>query len=405
MPALRRRHHRRPRRDRAGLAHLRRPVGDDERLDDRRQRRRLADHRRLLDDLRPAGAGRRRSCCASAPCSTPSLRDRHARHEHRHRHWNNPPQTASASVSIDVGGIAGVGVLNGTAWHDADFDDVLDANERVLEGWTVELYRNGRARALGDRRMRPASIASAASRRTTRPAIAYELRFRAPGAGANTAKLGRADSAFTNDLQRITDIVVQPGSNLQNLNLPIEPNGVVYNSMSRTPIAGRDPDACSRRAAALRCRRAASTIRRSRARSRSRRLLQVRPQLHRPGLPERRRLPDRRDAAGVRLRRRLLADHSADVGRLDRAVLRAVVPGQRRRRDSRRRLSTAKCSLPSSRRRRGSGAQRRHDLPRAPDARRQPGAGLEPDLQQPHSARSGARRRARDHARRRRCST
>jgi len=66
----------------------------------------------------------------------------------------------------------------------------------------------------------------------------YELRFTAPGAGPNTAKLGKADSAFTNNLQQITDIVVPSGSNLQNLNLPIGPNGVVYNSMTRAPIAG-----------------------------------------------------------------------------------------------------------------------------------------------------------------------
>jgi len=66
----------------------------------------------------------------------------------------------------------------------------------------------------------------------------YELRFTSPGAGPNTAKLGKADSAFTNGLQRITDIAVPSGSNLQNLNLLIGPNGVVYNSMTRAPIVG-----------------------------------------------------------------------------------------------------------------------------------------------------------------------
>jgi uncharacterized repeat protein (TIGR01451 family) len=50
--------------------------------------------------------------------------------------------------------------------------------------------------------------------------------------------LGRARSDFTNDLQRISDIVVMSGSNLQNLDLPINPNGVVYDSMSRAPVAG-----------------------------------------------------------------------------------------------------------------------------------------------------------------------
>ena len=68
--------------------------------------------------------------------------------------------------------------------------------------------------------------------------VRYELRFRAPGAGANTAMLGRAVSPFTNGLQRISDIVVPSGGNLQGLNLPIDPNGVVYNSIARTPVAG-----------------------------------------------------------------------------------------------------------------------------------------------------------------------
>jgi uncharacterized repeat protein (TIGR01451 family) len=66
----------------------------------------------------------------------------------------------------------------------------------------------------------------------------YELRFLAPGAVATTAALGRAASDFTNYMQRITDIVVQPGANLQNLNLPIDPNGVVYNSITRLAVAG-----------------------------------------------------------------------------------------------------------------------------------------------------------------------
>ena len=47
-----------------------------------------------------------------------------------------------------------------------------------------------------------------------------------------------AASTFTNGLQQITDIVVPPDANLLNLNLPIDPNGVVYNSMARIPVVG-----------------------------------------------------------------------------------------------------------------------------------------------------------------------
>ena len=152
-------------------------------------------------------------------------------------YWNDPVQTASASVSIDVGGIVGVGILNGRAWHDANFNKAVDLGERLLEGWAVELYRNDGLilTALTDANG-VYQISGVAPNYAT--ADRYELRFVAPAAGPNTAKLGRADSVFTNDLQRISDIVVQVNSNLQNLNLPIEPNGVVYNTITRTPIAG-----------------------------------------------------------------------------------------------------------------------------------------------------------------------
>jgi uncharacterized repeat protein (TIGR01451 family) len=151
--------------------------------------------------------------------------------------WNNPPQTASASVSIDIGGIPGAGVLNGTAWHDVDFDNTLDTGERLLEGWTVDLYRDGQlvvstlTDANGVYRISGVAPNYASGE-------AYELRFVAPGAGPTTATLGRADSDFTNYPQKIADIIVQPGANLQNLNLPIDPNGVVYNSVTRAPVAG-----------------------------------------------------------------------------------------------------------------------------------------------------------------------
>jgi uncharacterized repeat protein (TIGR01451 family) len=151
--------------------------------------------------------------------------------------WNNPPRTARASVTIDVGGIVGVGTLNGTVWHDANFNRTVEGAERLLEGWNVDLYRNDRlvhsttTDANGVYRISGIAPNYMNSDR-------YELRFVAPGAGTNTAKLGRAHSAFTNDMQRIRDLIFQPGSNFQNVNLPIEPNGVVYNTISRAPIAG-----------------------------------------------------------------------------------------------------------------------------------------------------------------------
>ena len=151
--------------------------------------------------------------------------------------WNNPAQTASASVSIVVGGIPGVAVMNGAAWHDADFDDTQDTGERALAGWSVDLYRGASvlASVLTDANGAYRFVGVEPNNVTGGP---YEVRFRAPGATATTAMLGRTASAFTNGLQRITNIVVGSGANLSGLNLPIDPNGVVYSSLARMPVGG-----------------------------------------------------------------------------------------------------------------------------------------------------------------------
>jgi len=153
--------------------------------------------------------------------------------------WNTPTETNSASASIVIGGVTGpgAGTINGTAWLDANFNKIPDTDEPRLSGWTVALFLNGvqlqtvLTDANGVYRLTNVANTDGTSNR-------YELRFIAPAAGPNTAKLGVADSAFTNSLQRIANITVPAGSNLQNLNLPISPNGVVYNSTTRTPIAG-----------------------------------------------------------------------------------------------------------------------------------------------------------------------
>jgi uncharacterized repeat protein (TIGR01451 family) len=151
--------------------------------------------------------------------------------------WNQPTQTASASVSISVGGVPPLAVVNGSVWHDADFDDARDSGERVLDGWAVDLYRDGQLvhSALTDAAGAYRIIGIAPNDVS---GIAYELRFRAPGAGASTAMLGRAASPFTNGMQRITNINVSSGANLLNLNLPIHPNGVIYDSVARIPVIG-----------------------------------------------------------------------------------------------------------------------------------------------------------------------
>ena len=151
--------------------------------------------------------------------------------------WNDPTQYLEAQVSIDVGGVPGSGILSGTVFHDSDFDNTPDTVERLLEGWTVELSRN-------DEPLR--SVLTDADGNFMISGVPpnylsgdeYALRFSAPGAGSRTALMGRTDSDFSDDLQRIYEIVVTSGSNLRALNLPIDPNGVIYDSVARAPLGG-----------------------------------------------------------------------------------------------------------------------------------------------------------------------
>jgi uncharacterized repeat protein (TIGR01451 family) len=151
--------------------------------------------------------------------------------------WNDPLQWLEASVSIDVGARPGLGMLSGNVWHDADHDNTPGSLERPLEGWTVELLLDdqpvrsmltdvdGNYLVVG---VQPNYVAGET----------YSLRFIAPGAGVRTALLGQTDSDFTDGLQRIDEIDVQEGSNLLALNMPVDPNGVIYDSVARSPIAG-----------------------------------------------------------------------------------------------------------------------------------------------------------------------
>ena len=103
--------------------------------------------------------------------------------------WNNPQQTASASVAFDVGSRIGVGVLSGRAWHDADFNRSPDAGERVLAGWSVALYRNNQLERSTTTDANGAwQIANVAPNAGSSDAL--EVRFTAPGAWRHGLRYG-----------------------------------------------------------------------------------------------------------------------------------------------------------------------------------------------------------------------
>lgn len=150
--------------------------------------------------------------------------------------WDNDTRSASSTVVVEVGAIPGTATLSGQAWHDANFDNVLDTGENVLPDWTVEIYRNGSLLRTTNTDDNGRFVAAGLPE--TMGGETYEVRYLAPGATASTATLGLTDSAFTDGLQRITDITAAADDLVQNLNLPIDPNGVVYDAISRQPVPG-----------------------------------------------------------------------------------------------------------------------------------------------------------------------
>ncbi|MCK7509895.1 MAG: hypothetical protein MZV70_41610 [Desulfobacterales bacterium] len=247
--------------------------------------------------------------------------------------WNAATQRASASVSVDIGGILGSGILSGRAWHDVNFDNVFDSTELVLAGWTVQLYGNGT--------LLVSTLTDANGQYTFSGLVPnfgtsnqYEIRFRAPGAGPNTALLGLADSAFTN----------APAAHLQHRRV-LRQQSAGPQSADRTgrrgvqlgaahaggridaqPAAGGSGKPGDVRAGTRqlprRCCPAGSG-------DTGERLLQVRHQFQRPRpVPEQRGLCHPGHAAGQWLRRRAVGDHPAGHERGHDRLLGATVFGR-----------------------------------------------------------------------------
>lgn len=151
--------------------------------------------------------------------------------------WDGPASPLTATVDIAIGGTPGTVNLSGQVWSDTDFSNDVGADEMLLQDWRVELYRNNGL--LGSTLTDANGMFLLSGVPSNLPTgDAYELRYFAPGAGANTASLGTTVSAFTPGPQQITDIFAASGASLQNLNLPRQANGVVYDSILRTPVAG-----------------------------------------------------------------------------------------------------------------------------------------------------------------------
>ncbi len=141
--------------------------------------------------------------------------------------------------------------LSGTVWLETGSGPrVLDGNDQRLPGWIVELVDPATGRVVAT-----ATTGSDGRYRITdiEPGVPYEVRFRDPSSGVvyggsvngesgspiaacngstlpSSCGAGRRDGSLT--------VILAPGEELVQQSQPVDPSGVVYDAMTRQPVAG-----------------------------------------------------------------------------------------------------------------------------------------------------------------------
>ena len=159
-----------------------------------------------------------------------------------------PPQcTAQATQNVCnvVTPVQQSGGVSGTVWLDVDHDRMLTSADVRQPGFVVELLLNGQLQRSATTDARGDYMLTGLV-----PGNGYEVRFKDPATGAYYGRPLSADPAGGNDPAAFGPTGVVPGGSIQNLsipggnamrvnqNLPLDPNGVVYDSASRQPVAG-----------------------------------------------------------------------------------------------------------------------------------------------------------------------
>ena len=159
-----------------------------------------------------------------------------------------PPGFDGNNTASDIVSVADAASISGTVWTDTNHDRVLNPGEPLVPGWTVQLLLNG---VVINSTTTNASGAYAFT--GLAPNSGYQVRFRNPASGqifgnavpneSGTPSTSGVISAANPGGATTTDgtlksITLVGGQNLIQQSLPLDPTGVVYDSVSRLPVTG-----------------------------------------------------------------------------------------------------------------------------------------------------------------------
>lgn len=138
--------------------------------------------------------------------------------------------------------------LSGRVWFDSDHDRALDSGEALQADWVVELV-------LGDTLIATTTTGADGAYVFTgvAPGSGYQVRFRNPDNNAvyGTPRPNETGASFTqgsvspanpagasNTGGTLDGLQIAPGADVTQQSLPLDPSGVVYDSVRRTPVEG-----------------------------------------------------------------------------------------------------------------------------------------------------------------------
>ena len=170
----------------------------------------------------------------------------------------NPDNCDTAAVTVSIDPPLANASVSGTAFYDMDGDRMASPRDQRMSGFIVELLRieNGAERVVGTARTDSEGRYVIANQV---PGTGYMIRFRDPvgnvivGSPFNQAASTQAGNPSTGTnalMQPVAPNVVTPVSGvIANItlygtdntiaqNLPLDPNGVIYDSVTRQPLAG-----------------------------------------------------------------------------------------------------------------------------------------------------------------------
>ena len=137
-------------------------------------------------------------------------------------------------------GFAAVASIGGGVWRDLDSDRSRDGNEPGLSGWRIDLLN-----PVGGAVVKSAVSDSTGEYRISgvTPARTYLVRFTSPtgavfGTGVNGENGNPQAGSVVNAAARSLEVTPVPGASITQQSLPVDPQGVVYDTLARSALSG-----------------------------------------------------------------------------------------------------------------------------------------------------------------------